>query len=100
MAIHVGQIGQKITLNVTATTTGASIRRIYYQKPDGSRGFWEADDESSTSISYTTVALSDIDQDGIWKFHAWVVTPNYSQPGEEVQVTVKPTVKAHIDDLI
>ena len=101
MAFHVNEIGKEIVLNVVTNIDGATVMRIYYEKPDGTtRGYWTAVKKSSTSISYTTLLVTDLDQRGKWTLHAYVVTPSFSLPGEEVFVNVRQTVRAFIEGLI
>lgn len=88
-SIQKGEIGKKIILNVTATITGSTVRKIYYKKPESdTSSSWNAAEESSTSISYTTL-LNDIDEVGVWELQAYVETASWKLPGEVAELTVK-----------
>lgn len=101
MAVHVGAIGKKIILNVTATISSSTVRRIYYEKPDSNtRAYWDAVEESSTSISYTTLLATDLDKVGKWRLHAYVEYPGYKLMGEEVVMTVKRSIRSILEGLI
>lgn len=49
----------------------ATVKRILFTKPNGSKGHWDAT-ESGTLLTYQTTN-SDIDQAGLWKFQAYIV---------------------------
>jgi len=84
--------GLKIILNVSATITGGSAWKIYYEKPSGDTGSWTAIEESSTSISYTTTGTADIDEVGTWQLQAWVTTPGWVLYGEKADLTVESII--------
>lgn len=89
MAVFVGAIGQKIILNVEADISAATTRQIKYEKPDGTSGYWTAVEESTTSISYTTTAATDLNLDGNWELQAYVVTPAWTDHGNIARMLVK-----------
>ena len=92
--ISIGAIGQKIILNVEANISAATTRQIKYQRPDGTLGYWAAAQETTTSISYTTVAATDIPvgNNGIWKLQAYIVTPAWTNHGKIARLLVKETL--------
>ena len=92
MSIFVGAIGQKIVLNVEVGISAATTRRIKYQKPDGTNGYWTAAEESTTSISFTTTVITDLNDDGNWKLHAYVITPVWTNHGDITRMLVKETL--------
>jgi len=81
--------GRKITLEIEADITAASVRQIKYEKADGTIGCWDAEEESPTSISYTTKTKKDIDVVGTWKLQSYIVTPTWEDHGDPVQLIVK-----------
>lgn len=89
MAIFVGAIKKKIILNVGVDINGAILMQIKYRKPDGTVGFWTANKESSTSISYITATTRDLDRGGTWKFQAYIETPDWSDHGNIVELNIK-----------
>ena len=93
-SIFVGAIGQKIILEVDVDISAATTRRIYYRRSDGTLGYWTAIEETTTSISYTTTAATEIPvgNDGIWKLQAYIVTPTWTNHGEIARLLVKETV--------
>lgn len=92
MSVFKGTIGQKIILNVGVDISTATTRRIKYLKPDGTEGYWSAAEESTTSISYTTTAATDLNIAGTWRLQAYVVTPSWTTHGEMVRLMVKETL--------
>jgi len=92
--IFEGAVGQKIILDVDVDISAATTRRIKYRRPDGTLSYWTATEETTTSISYTTVAATDIPKgsDGIWKLQAYVVTPAWTNHGEVDRLLVKETL--------
>lgn len=86
--VYVGVVGYKIILNVVIDISGASVRKISYRKPDGTTGQWTAAEESTTSISYTTTAITDLDQAGIWSLQSYVVK-TWKIPGKQYKLEVE-----------
>lgn len=93
-SVYVGAIGQKITLRVGVDISTATTRQIKYRRPDGTLSNWTAAQESTTSISYTTTADTDlpIGSDGDWKLQAYIVTPTWADHGEVARLRVKETL--------
>ena len=89
MSVFTGAIGQVIVLDVGVNISAATTKRIKYEKPDGTTGYWTAAEESSTSISYTTTAASDLNIKGTWKLQAYVVTSSWAKHGEIGRLVVK-----------
>ena len=92
MSVFKGAIGQKIILNVGVDISAATTRQIKYWKSDGTSGAWTAAEESSTSISYTTTAASDLNIVGEWRLQAYVVTPDWTDHGDIMRLVVKNTL--------
>lgn len=91
-SVNVGAIGQKIILNVGVNIAAATTRWIEYLKPDGTSSYWTAVQETTTSISYTTTAATDLDVSGSWQLQAYVVTPTWTDHGCICRLTVKATL--------
>lgn len=71
MSIFLGDSGTKLILECGTTISTATKREVRYMKPSGARGTWTGGQETTTSISYVTLA-GDIDEVGTWKFQAYV----------------------------
>ena len=67
----VGDIGTLIELETGETLTGGDNALIYYQKPSGDTGSWTGVVDGS-KITYTTAAVTDIDEPGPWKLQGYV----------------------------
>jgi hypothetical protein len=89
MYAYQGAVGLKIILNVGADVSSATTKHIKYLKPDGTIGYWEAEEESITSISYTTTSSSDLDIKGLWRLQAYVVTPTWENYGEICELLIE-----------
>jgi len=92
MSVFVGTLGKKIVLKVGVNISTATTRQIKYEKPSGTTGYWTAAQESTTSISYTTTAATDLDEDGNWKLQAYIVTPTWTEHGNITRMRVKETL--------
>lgn len=69
--IYLGDDGQELKLDTNISDlSGASDPRVYYQKPDGTEGYWTA----NISGQYLIYALqsSVLDQIGVWKLQAYI----------------------------
>lgn len=93
-SVFVGAIGQKIILDVGVDISAATTKQIKYRRADGTLSTWTAAEETTTSISYTTTAATDIPigNDGIWKLQAYVITPTWTDHGEIARLLVKETL--------
>jgi len=92
MSVFIGALGKKIVLNVGIDISAATTRQIKYEKPDGTTSYWTAIEESTTSISFTTTAATDLDLDGNWKLQAYIVTPTWTDHGNITRMLVKETL--------
>lgn len=81
--IYKGDIGAKIIVTVTENISLATVKTIKYKKPDGTVGSWTAVAESGNlAISYTTTAITDLDQAGTWILQAYIEMPGWSGHGD------------------
>jgi hypothetical protein len=61
-----------LTLDTDSTLdlTGATYTRILYEKPDGTKGYWDAT-VSGTKLSFD-ISSTVNDQEKLWKFQSYV----------------------------
>lgn len=65
----------KITVKTDQDFTNATVTLIYYTKPDGSQGTWNASLKDGWILFYSAGKLGDvweIDQEGEWNFEVYV----------------------------
>jgi hypothetical protein len=95
--IFVGQSALIIKLYTGTDISGALDRRVYYRKPDGTEGYWQAEVEDATDgvIAYEVASDgSDLDQAGTWVMWAWVKFANGREAnGVPIDVTVNQVGK-------
>lgn len=87
MAVYKDAVGVKIILECGTTITAATTKQIKYRKPEGITGAWTAAQETSTSISYTTVA-GDLSFSGDIQLQAYVITPTWTLYNDITRLTV------------
>ena len=92
MAVFLNTVGKKIVLRVGVDISAATTRQIKYEKPSGTTGYWTAAQESTTSISYTTTAATDLNEEGNWKLQAYIVTPTWTEHGNVTRMRVKEII--------
>lgn len=80
-----------IELDTLYDLTSATSTKILYQKPDGTKGEWEAAVSDTTKVS---VSLDDdsLDQAGTWIFQAYAVEDSRTAYGQKAYVTVEPNL--------
>ena len=87
--LYVGAEGVKLVLDVCVDISQSELRHIRYKKPvQGISGYWEAEKETDTSISYV-FQTGDIDAAGWWEFQSYVETPDWKIPGDKVRQLVE-----------
>lgn len=97
--IFVGDIGVKIVLDVGTDISSATVLKIYYQKPDGTSGSWDASLESDNqSISYTTTTANDLDQAGTWELQSYVEDGGYKGRGDITRLMINATLASSIKE--
>ena len=92
MSVFIGDIGIKIILEVGADITTAISQKIKYRKPSGERGVWTATQETATSISYTTIAATDLNEIGVWLLQSYVTMPSWALSGKIAKFSVIATI--------
>lgn len=79
------------TINLTDTAT----RRIYYQKPSDTTGYWDATLSGTHQLTYSATSSEgefDIDESGVWLFYAYVVYNSGAvYKGDTVELEIKRT---------
>lgn len=78
-----------ITLDTGVDISTASIRRILYEKPNGTRGFWPANLSGTTKVSYSLAYADAISHAGKWKFQAFVTLNGLDGFGDIVEYDFK-----------
>lgn len=68
-SIYSGDYGIELVLDTNTDLSAAANTRIYYQRPDDSDGYWDAE-ISGENLVYT-LQSEDIDQIGIWRLQAY-----------------------------
>ncbi len=88
MSVFKTQTLLDLILDTNIDITSATVTRIYYEKPDGSVGFWAGTVEDTTKIKYA-IQTDNIDTAGTWRFQTQVVIGGRTGWGDIVQVEVK-----------
>lgn len=94
-----GAIGKKIILSTVIDISTADTLKIQYEKPSGAVGEWTAAEETTTSISYTTTAVGDLDENGVWKFSSYISGTGLEDFGEVVELLVHEPLETTTDIL-
>ena len=87
MAIFIGDTRTKIILDVGLDISAATVKEIKYINPDGTSGSWDAAQETTTSISFITIAGS-LNVAGKWKLQAYIETASWKRHGEIATMTI------------
>lgn len=85
--MHKGDWGFELRLDTEQEFPDYSEARIFYQKPSGTTGYWEATLEG-TEVVYTTKE-GDIDEAGVWILQAYVRGQQYELYGKKVSLLVE-----------
>ena len=80
--IRVGDVGVRIIVDAGLEVASASELRIYYEKPSGVSGYWDAQEisENSNYIEHVTTA-GEIDESGEWRIQSWAQFPTWYGSG-------------------
>lgn len=78
----------ELVLDTEIDITGASIKKILYQKPDGNEGSWTATDRDDTKL---VVDVTDTinDQAKDWYFRSYIEEGGKKHTGEKVRLEVE-----------
>ena len=88
--IYQGQSDVVITLDTGLDMTGATVHKILYHKPDGSKGQF-ATTVSTTNLIYTASA-GDFAMAGTWLLQAFSTIAGLDNYGDPVQLNVLKTL--------
>lgn len=92
--LHVGDIGAVIRLTSSFTLSGATGLRIYYTKPSGTKGYWDATLSGTTDIEYTTTSADDLDESGEWNFQGRATIGSWTGRSKIVADTIGKIIEA------
>jgi len=92
MSVFKSQGYFSITLDCGKDLSSASVRHILYQKPDGTKGFYETTLIGTSKLTYQ-FSNSDLDQAGAWQFQAYAVIGGRDAFGDIVSVVVSQSLK-------
>jgi hypothetical protein len=87
-AVFVGDEGTRILLNAGTNISASTVRRIRYEKPDGTTGFWSANLDSGLEKLYYDTQTDDLDISGTWKLQNYVEMPTWTGTGEIAQLKI------------
>jgi hypothetical protein len=84
--IYVGQSALTFKLDTEIDLSSASDTRIYYKKPSGSTGYWDATTTETTKLKYEVEDTSKLDEAGVWAFWGYAEIAGkiiYGEPKEK-----------------
>jgi hypothetical protein len=94
MAIHVGDIGTLVTVDVVGTISTGTTFNLEIVKPSGAEDTWVGALSGTTDIVYTIVD-GDLDEAGQWQIQPYVVlSGGWSGRGDKTQFKVEPKIHA------
>ena len=73
-----------------SSLASAEVKQILYQKPDGTKGAWEATN-SGTTLIYN-LQNGDIDQSGMWKLQTYIEVGGLKGPGNIIEKHFEPSL--------
>ena len=76
-----------IRLDTDLDLSSATVKRILYEKPDGTTGYWTATADD-TYLTYN-LANGDIDQRGQWKFQTYIEVSGEKAYGRITRIDFK-----------
>ena len=91
-----GQVGAKIILETgdsAAILATATVLKINYLLPSGNTGAWTALLEG-TALTYTTTAVTNFPEAGLYKLQAYIEGPGWKIPGDIVEMLVATPIVA------
>lgn len=88
--VYVGQGYLTLSLDTSIDLSGAANPRVYYTKPDGTKGYWSAS-ISGQNIEYT-FTNADLDQEGTWYVQAYCTIGGLVAWGGTTKITVRPNL--------
>lgn len=92
--VYKGDIGTKIIVDTDMDLSSATVLKIYYIKPDGTKGSWTGTLEGTDGISYTTTSASDLGAAGLWILQAYAEMSGGKWYGEAVALNIYDNLSA------
>lgn len=93
----VGQVGAQIRLDTLDDPTllaAATTKEIWYERPaTGTTGAWPASLDG-TKLVYTTLAITDLPEEGEYKLQVYLAAPGWKVTGKIVSMVVNEPLKA------
>ena len=89
--VHIDGKNKKLILDAKADISAATTMRIYYRKPDGTKGYWEALAEGDRAIYYK-IQASELDVVGVWKVQPYVVIDDEEVYGDIERFEAKENI--------
>lgn len=86
-----GDIGTEIKLNLGNDITGATVKKIKYQKSNGTKGEWDANVMDTTYLVYYTQA-GDLSPVGKMILQVFIDIPNWTGHGEKWEFEILPNI--------
>jgi hypothetical protein len=82
----------RLALNTKLDLSSATVPKIFFRKPDGTTGTWDAAIAGKELIKNFTISEF-LDQEGDWFFQPYVEIDGRSAPGDIVKVYVSKPIK-------
>lgn len=97
--LHIGDTGTIMIFtiledNVPAPISGATTKKVKFEKPDGTTVEKDVEfytDGSDGKLKYTTL-VTDLDQAGVWRVQAYVVLPDWTGRSSISNMRVYPNI--------
>ena len=91
------EVGLEVSIKIDLDVSDYTALELRYTKPDGTTGKWtDADgvdyvlENTQHFIRYTTQAVDDVDQNGVWYFQVRATGPAYDLYGTKARYTFDP----------
>lgn len=84
----VGTIGCQFVIDWGEDLSLATVKKLTFQKPDGSTFSKNAIVADNNYLTWTTTAAADLDMAGAWSVVAYIESPSYTGYGETLYFTV------------
>ena len=92
MKIFAGQSLLTLKLDTGTDVSTATVKRILYKKPSGAQGAWDATSVEALTILTYDVEDNDLDEQGHWRFQAYVEIGGLKGYGQVVTEHVQLSV--------
>jgi hypothetical protein len=82
----------EIELNTKIDLSAITVSKIYFKRPDGTQGQWNAVVKSGPEglkyLSYTLTSNDNINQEGVWLLEPYIEVNGKPAPGDIVEMKV------------